>query len=90
LVEGCVYPFHACPNGGTCATLGGSPRRGLTDKVLNVDRINGRFPIDDVAGALVPRIKVERPMMINRDGSVPLAPIYDAAPLTPPERQVVR
>src|SRR3954466_3253141 len=60
LVDGGVYPLHACPHGGACATLGGSPRRGLTDKVVDVDRINGRFPIDDVAGALVPRIKVER------------------------------
>ena len=60
LVDGRAYPFQTCPHGGACATLRGSPRRGLTDKVLNVDRIDGRLPIDDVAGALVPSIKVER------------------------------
>jgi len=58
LANGFVYSLHACPYGGTCATLGCPPRRRLTDKVLDVDRINRGLPIDDVAGAPVPRIKV--------------------------------
>jgi hypothetical protein len=65
--------MHA-PTHGACATLGGSPRRGLTDKVLNVDRIIGRFPID-VAGA--------------RQNALPLIAITSCAPAHHDSRQSV-